>query len=300
MPETADTVEPKDLDHLRQHPLAKVTRWQKPPLTDSSLVLINQEIGIPKAETLRHLNDNGTIKQWTDQNAAQAAEHEKDFHNQQEPEDDVTPFVGSGFITSEGDNAYVISNRHVLERTEKRVETLMSMHTRGDVAAAPGELVERCPGDPYDLPFVSVSKLQDAKLEGRTVVIQGMGQSMLSVEGQVLNPTSALKEAKPGEYEGQFCLVVPVAQMKDFEAWGLSGSRVEDKETKEVVGVFHSTSGIEGLNDRFLMQFTGPDTLRKVLAEAERRRQRDQARYDLDKLFNRKPEGAGVPPPPAP
>lgn len=282
---------------LQSHPVASAKSLERPPLDDESLIMIIDEAGIPRAETIRHLYENGQLADLMKQRSAPRGE-EKENKDQQEG---ISPGAASGFITEQGGDWYVISNNHVFNGSADVLEQLMTASAESDITAAPGELISRCPGDQYPLPLVPISaKLRNADLPMRRVRISGFGARFFTVEGFPLAMKRCIgcAEEDRKKVEGKFALIVSEEEMGLHEPFGMSGSRVEDTETGEVVGVFHSMQPLDERKGHFCLYFSGIDDLRAVLAEAKINRQRDGERYDIDSLMKR--GKAQIPPPPTP
>lgn len=268
---------------FRQHPVATVTELAELPDDDRSLHVFTLADGGPKAETLRHLIENGWV---ADQQKARVAEPAA-FMPEEEGEADILQFSGSGFIIMRNQHPYVISNRHVMRGSSQTFEDLMTMDEAADIAVAPGEIVRRCSGDPFELPFITVDeKSTDQNLVGKTVKITGFGAKLFDIQGQVIQ----LQHCFDGDPHctgcvGKLALVVNEKDIRPDEAIGLSGSPVRDAQTDEVVGIFHTVRFEQRFGGKFLMQFSGPEALRECLDRADVIRVRDQQRYNLDMLL---------------
>ena len=281
------------LSLLKAHPAAEVRILQNPRSDDASLVIAIEESGSARAETIWHLHDNG----WMERRRESRREHPAEF-SEEKDESDIVPSEASGFITEHAGHAYVVSNEHVFSGTAKPFEDLITSDAHRDIAVAPGEIVARCSGDEYELPFVPVSEtLRSADLQKRTVRIRGMGSQLYEITGKPVLLESCINgDPKCESCNGKLALVVETSQLQQEDLIGMSGSRVEDVETGDVVGIFDSAPSVTGLNGRFLMKFSGPEDVRSALTNAAVRRTQDQARYDLQTLLKQ----SGNPVPPAP
>ena len=279
---------------LQAHPTAEVHVLQSPQEDDASLIIAIQESGVTRAETIWHMRDNG----WIEQRRQERRKHPAEFSDADAS--DISPGEASGFITEHNGHPYVISNKHVLEGASNPFEELMTMNGHRDIAVAPGEIIARCQRDPYDLPFVSVSKdMTSADLLKRTVRIRGMGSQLYQIEGKPFLIEQCINgDAKCTTCAGKLALVIDVHDMQQEDLIGMSGSRIEDVKTGDIVGIFDSAPSVIGLRDRFLMRFSGPEDIRFTLEQADRRRIKDQARYDLQRLMQ--PAPSLVPPSPDP
>lgn len=280
---------------LQHHPAAKVHIYQDPRDDDASLIIAVQENGGVLAETIWHMRDTGWIERRREERRKQPA-----AFSEGEEDSDVFPTTASGFMTEHDGNAYIVSNRHVLMGAAKPFEELMTMDDHRDIGVSPGEITARCEGDQYDLPFVPVSKaLKSTDLPQRKIRIRGMGSQLYEIEGKpVLIDRCINGNPKCADCAGKLALVINAQDMQQEDLIGMSGSRVEDIETGDIVGTFDSAPSVSGLQGRFLMLFSGPEDLRSNLAQATLKRTRDQARYDLGGLMQ--PAAGLVPPSPEP
>lgn len=279
------------LRQLEKHPVAKLDVLGKPAADDETLMIVIHENGAPVAETIHHMNDNN----WIANNREERRQDPPEFA--EEPETDIAIGVASGFITEHADKYwYVISNRHVLARTARTFEDLMSMDKTDDVAVAPGEIMGRCEGDKYPLQLVSVSKdMTSAELPKHAVRISGVGSDIYRITGKpFFFEESPDGERQPEALAGKLALVIDTTHMRPQDLIGMSGSRVED-ETGKVVGIFHSAPSVKGLPKRCLALFSGPEALRRRLNEAQERRKKESPRYTMQLLLQQLKADQGKP-----
>jgi hypothetical protein len=273
------------------HPFAETNILKTPRPGSQSVRIFVENDGGMKIETLVHLRDTG----WIDRTRMERRKEPASFDSEMRTDEkgkrpDIVPVRASGFIVEQNGHFFYASNDHVLKHAVHTLEDLMGTNVPKDISLAPLELTRRCPGDQYDFPISHVSEtITNTTLPGRTVRISGMGADLFEVTGKALPmPMCRSEEIICDNCTSMFALKVRPKDAKKAERFiGMSGSRVEDLETNEVVGVFHSAPTVKDMNDAcILLVFSGPDDLRNTIKVADTIREKHNRLFELVRLTN--------------
>ncbi|TSC60706.1 MAG: hypothetical protein Greene041662_135 [Candidatus Peregrinibacteria bacterium Greene0416_62] len=268
---------------IENHPAATVNVLTELPPQDAPLRIFNKhERPIVTTSTL--LEETGWADHHIKQRALKPFTFDDAMNNTSVREDGVS-VPGSGFLVEVEGRHFIVSNEHVWQSANELWQQFILRDTNDDIAVAPEIMTDKNPHESHAFPVLQISKqLTTDALAQRRIRIRGLGARIFEVEGVPM----IRSECDGDDCSDALGLVIQEKDMQRHDLIGLSGAAAIDVESGDVIGVFGHAMTYPGLQGRFYMRISGPESLRNLVNKANLHHAQFEVQSALRKLL-RKP-----------